>query len=179
MGLPRTIFTRRSPDDSNLEIMVNWHPGQINEMVSLADVGVGVSQVIPILTALIVAEPRQVVYIEQPEIHLHPKAHIGLVKAILEAANQGVKVIVETHSSTFLLALQTMIAERKAIDNSLNHDEIALYWFDREEDGAIKVVPGQLQENGTYGDWPVNFARVTMDLQMRFMKTFGSYGGEE
>jgi hypothetical protein len=145
--------------------------GVANDFVSIADVGFGVSQVLPIITALIVAEPNQIVYVEQPETHLHPRAHIGLVKTIMDAAHRGAKVIVETHSATFLLALQTMIAKG---DHSLSHDQIALYWFSQDENGATKVIPGHLDENGAYGEWPIDFGRITMELQSQFMLAFES-----
>lgn len=44
--------------------------------VGLNDVGVGISQVIPILTSLL--EPAVVRFIEQPELHLHPKMQLAL-----------------------------------------------------------------------------------------------------
>lgn len=147
-----------------------------DDVVNIADVGIGVSQALPIIASLIVAEKNQIVYIEQPGIHLHSRAHIGLARAILDAAYRGVKVVVETHSSTFLLALQAMIAERKKMDLSLAHDQIALYWFYQNELGETKMIPGTMRENGTYGDWPVDFSRVTMDLQLRFMKALDEHG---
>ena len=51
-------------------------------MVSIADVGFGVSQVLPVLVALIVAKPGQLVYLEQPELHLHPRAQVALAQEL-------------------------------------------------------------------------------------------------
>ena len=51
-------------------------------MVSIADVGFGVSQVLPVLVALIVAEPGRLVYLEQPELHLHPRAQVALAQVL-------------------------------------------------------------------------------------------------
>jgi len=140
-----------------------------DDLVSIADVGFGVSQVLPIITALIVAEKNQIVYVEQPETHLHPYVHIGLVKAIMDAAYRGVKVVVETHSATFLLVLQMMIAKG---DHALSHSQIALYWFHQDENGETQIDTGEIQANGTFGDWPVDFFNVTMDIQLEFMKAF-------
>jgi len=61
----------------------------------------------------VVAEPGQLVYIEQPEIHLHPKAQIVLAELLADAANRGVRVVAETHSALLLLAVQALVAEQK------------------------------------------------------------------
>ena len=135
--------------------------------VTIANVGVGVSQALPILVALIAAEPNQIVYIEQPGIHLHPNAHIGLVEAIMDAAHRGVRVVVETHSATFLLALQTMIAEqniKKYNKERLDLRDIVLYWFPHKDNGASYATNGRIEANGTFGDWPVDFSDITMGL---------------
>jgi predicted ATPase len=124
----------------------------------------------------IVAEKNQIVYVEQPETHLHPYANIGLVKAIMNAASRGVKVVVETHSATFLLALQTMIASGT---HPLPHDLITLYWFKQDENGETQVNTGEMQKNGTFGDWAVDFSDVTMKLQLDFMKAFEQHVNEE
>ena len=43
-------------------------------LISIADVGVGISQILPVLVALIAAEKGQAAYIEKPEMHLRPLA---------------------------------------------------------------------------------------------------------
>ena len=60
-------------------------------MVNITDVGFGVSQVLPVLVALIVdAKPgSQLVYLEQPELHLHPRAQVALAQVLADAAKRG------------------------------------------------------------------------------------------
>ena len=179
-----TTIKAESPDNNYIELKVSRLVPQRNsdcqtestdDLVSIADVGFGVSQALPIITALIVAEKNQIVYVEQPETHLHLYAQIGLVKAIMEAACRGVKVIVETHSSTFLLALQTMIARGEP---QLSHDQVALYWFHQNKEGETQVDPGEMQENGTFGNWQVDFSDITMELQLDFMRAFEKHEHE-
>ncbi|MCC3509417.1 MAG: ATP-binding protein [Microcoleus sp. PH2017_17_BER_D_A] len=66
----------RQINDVQIELLVGRlsRSGSAIDTVSIADVGFGVSQTLPILVALLVAEPGQLVYLEQPEIHLHPRA---------------------------------------------------------------------------------------------------------
>jgi predicted ATPase len=77
-----------------------------------------------VLVALITAEKDQFVYIEQPELHLHPKAQFKLADIIAKAAVRGVKVVIETHSSILLRGIQITIV-RKLI----SHELVSLNWF--------------------------------------------------
>ncbi|MCH8960196.1 MAG: AAA family ATPase, partial [Bacteroidetes bacterium] len=84
--------------------------GGARDLVNIADVGFGVSQVLPVLVALLAAETGQLVYIEQPELHLHPRAQTALAEILADAAKRGVRVVVETHSPLLLTAIQTLVA---------------------------------------------------------------------
>ena len=134
------------------------------DIVSIADVGVGVSQVVPVLVALIAAETGQLVYVEQPEIHLHPRAQTALAEIIAEAAKRGVIVVIETHSPLLILALQSLVAEGK-LDPKL----AKLHWFRRIRGGSTRVSSADLDDAGAFGDWPEDFADVTLDLQQRYI----------
>ena len=94
LGLTRRIGAK-AIDDTQVELLVGRLPtNSINsskDMVSIADVGFGTSQTLPVLVALLVAEPGQLVYIEQPEIHLHPKAQMAMAQILADAANRGVR----------------------------------------------------------------------------------------
>ena len=136
-----------------------------DDLVSIADVGFGVSQTLPVLVALIEARPGALVYIEQPELHLHPRAQRALAGLFADAARRGVRVIVETHSSLFLLGIQTLVAEG-TLDPSL----VALHWFSRDTKGFTKVTPATLDENGAFGpDWPEDFSDTELDAQSAFL----------
>ena len=133
-------------------------------MVSIADVGFGVSQVLPILVALIVAEPGQLVYLEQPEMHLHPRAQAALARVLADAAERGVHVVAETHSSLLLLAIQTFVAE-----GNLPRALVKLHWFTRDDNGATTITPAELDEAGAYGNWPEDFDDVDLEAQSRYL----------
>lgn len=132
---------------------------------NITDVGVGVSQTLPILVALIVAEKGQMVYIEQPEIHLHPKAQVALATVLVDAAECGVRVVLETHSALLLLAIQTLVAE-----GTCNPDLVKLHWFTLE-DGTTKVTSTQLDRSGAFTteDWPEDFGSIELDIQNRYL----------
>ncbi len=139
-------------------------PNRPEDRVNIADVGIGVSQTLPVLVALHAARPGQLVYIEQPETHLHPRAQFALARVLASAARRGVRVVVETHSSLLLLGVQTQVAEAQ-----LEPDKVKLHWFQREKDGRTTVRPGDLDEAGRFGDWPEDFDDVTLKAESRFL----------
>jgi predicted ATPase len=134
------------------------------DTVSIADVGFGVSQTLPILVALLVAEPGQLVYLEQPEIHLHPRAQAALAEILVDAANRGVRVVLETHSELLLLAVQSLVAEGKLLPNL-----VKLHWFKRRDDGVTEVSSADLDETGAFGDWPEDLGDVSLHLENRYL----------
>jgi hypothetical protein len=138
--------------------------GAAHDLVALPDVGFGVSQVLPVVVALVFAEAGQLVYLEQPELHLHPRAAEGLASAIVDAARRGVRLVVETHSETMLVSIQLAIAEGR-----LGADQAIFHWFRRDEEGASVVTSAEADELGRLGPWPADFGDSMLDLQGRFL----------
>lgn len=169
LGLTDTV-TAKVKNANEVELSVSRLPPGTKikprkaDMVNIADVGIGVSQVLPILVALIAAQEGQLVYVEQPELHLHPRAQVAMAELLAEAANRGVRVIVETHSSLLLLTVQTMVAEGR-----IKPADVGLHWFERDAKGATKVTLAEVDENGAYGDWPEDFGDVELAAQMAFL----------
>jgi predicted ATPase len=167
LGLSGSVTAQRV-NDTEVELQVgrlsNNGKNKAQDMVSIADVGFGVSQVLPVLVALLVAEPGQLVYLEQPEIHLHPRAQVALAQIIAEAANRGVRVVAETHSALLLLAVQTLVAESR-----ITPDKVKLHWFQRGDDGMTKVTSTALDASGAFGDWPEDFAEVALAAESRYL----------
>lgn len=92
--------------------------------VALTDIGFGVSQVLPVVTLCYYVPKGSILILEQPEIHLHPAAQMGLADTIIDAVKRReLQVILETHSEHFLLRLQRRIAEEQ-----LDPQEAKLYF---------------------------------------------------
>ena len=153
--------------DARIELQVGrlLHNGfDETDMVSIADVGLGVSQVLPVLVALTVARPGQLVCLEQPELHLHPRAQVALARVLAAAAKRGVRVVTETHSSLLLLGVQTLVAEGK-----LSPELVKLHWFTRREDGVTEVKSTDVDKVGAYGEWPEDFDDVDLKTQSGYL----------
>jgi predicted ATPase len=154
-------------NDTQVELQVARMPqgskSKTSDMVSIADVGFGVSQTLPVVVALREAKPGQLVYLEQPEIHLHPRAQTAMAKVLADAARRGVHVVAETHSALLILGVQTLVAEGK-----LAPELVKLHWFERRE-GMTKVRSADLDEAGSFGDWPEDFADIVLEAQGKYL----------
>jgi len=159
----------RPVDDTSLELRVGRTSrsarGGAQDLVSIADVGFGVSQVLPVIVALLSAGPGQMVYLEQPELHLHPKAQHKLAYLLAAAAKRGVVVVAETHSSILLRGIQTQVAA-----NQLDRSLIKLNWFERDsKTGQSVVSTADLDEDGAFGEWPADFDEVEMTAEAAYL----------
>ncbi len=177
LGLTSKVVSKKI-DDTKVELRVARLPaaarGGTRDTVSIADVGIGVSQTLPVLVALLIAEKNQLVMIEQPEIHLHPRAQIALAPLLLDAINRGARVVVETHSSLLLLALQTLVAKKK-----IHPNDLSLNWFTRSLKGQTLITRAAIGPDGSYGDWPVDFDDVDLASQDEYLSAVDASLGSD
>jgi hypothetical protein len=124
-----------------------------NVSVSALDVGFGISQVLPVLVQSILAK-RQLVLIEQPEIHLHPRLQAELGSFFAERIRDGEdnQFIIETHSEHLVLRLQRLVRE-----GQLSPDDVAIVSVSHDEGGAQARLM-RLDSDGDFIDaWPGGF----------------------
>jgi AAA domain, putative AbiEii toxin, Type IV TA system len=122
-------------------------------------------QTLPVVVALRAARPGQLFYIEQPEIHLHPRAQVAMARLLVNAATRGVHVVAETHSSLILLAVRTLVAE-----GVIAPDLVGLNWFARDRrTGTTRIKIAGLDEAGRFGDWPEDFDEVALKSESRYL----------
>lgn len=167
LGLTWKVSAKKI-EDTRVELRVGRMPqatrGGASDLVNIADVGLGVAQVLPILVAMLSASKNQIVYIEQPELHLHPKAQWKLAEIVRDAVNRGVKVVIETHSSVFLRGIQTEIAL-----SNLKASDVSFNWFTRNIDGNTVISACVPDEKGAFGNWPADFDDVTLQSEDRYL----------
>ena len=88
------------------------HVGGIRQ-ANIADVGYGISQILPVIVQGLLMRPGSLYMVQQPELHLHPDAQAGLADYFLYLASYGVRVMIETHSEYLLIRLRRRLAEGK------------------------------------------------------------------
>lgn len=138
------------------EVLIKTHANAPE--VKLTDVGFGISQVLPALVEAFYAPPNSMVWMEQPEIHLHPQVQAELADVFISAVQaredgkpRNVQLIVESHSEHFLTRLQRRVAE-----GVIGLADIAIYFCKRSETGA-ELEPLRLNLFGEIENWPENF----------------------
>lgn len=148
--------TEIAPDRSEYEVRVRAR--QRSAEVKLTDVGFGVSQVLPVVTQAFYAPPRSTVLMEQPEIHLHPRAQSELGDLLIEAvsaredgANRNIQLLVESHSEHLLRRIQRRVAEER-----IDPRQIALYFcYSGPSGSALERL--ELDSFGDILNWPPDF----------------------
>ncbi|WP_162272504.1 AAA family ATPase [Candidatus Thiodiazotropha endoloripes] len=148
MELADRVKVKRLGNSARHEIMLESD----GEHINLRDVGVGVSQVLPVITAAYVAQPGTIVIVEEPESHLHPLSQALLAELFVEASiERDIQFIVETHSEHLLRRLQTLVANQ-----DVDPSNVDMYFVEREGVNA-SLNDLELDEYGRIGRWPDKF----------------------
>lgn len=127
----------------------------IESELPLPSVGVGVSQLLPVLVLCLLAEPGSVVLLEQPELHLHPALQQKLADFFIAVARSGRQLIVETHSEYFVSRLRRRVVEDPD-DELLKLVKIVSAERDGES-GETRYRDLDLTPYGEIEDWPKGF----------------------
>lgn len=124
------------------------------ENENLADIGFGCSQILPILIAGFNLSDRGIFIVQQPEIHLHPKAQAELGSFFNGLAEKGVQSFIETHSEHLILRIQRHIA-----NGDLNSGDVRIYYvYPNKQTKNKDIVKIELDDNGRFrSEWPEGF----------------------
>ena len=122
----------------------------------IMNVGIGTSQVLPVLISVLLSEPGEILIFEQPELHLHPYSQSRLADMFVEFCKQGRRIIVETHSEYFLLRLRYHI-----VKNNYNNEKAAINFF--HNNGGTQVELVNISGFGNI-DYPKDFRDETQEL---------------
>lgn len=137
-------------------------------LVAPSDVGVGISQMIPVLVGAL-SDRIGLMAVEQPELHIHPAMQVSMGDLFIESASAennltaGAKAfLIETHSEHILLRLLRRI--RETTDNelppgapSMTPDGLAVIYV-QSEDNGVSFMELRVDSEGEFIDrWPRGF----------------------
>ncbi len=119
------------------------------------NVGFGLSYVLPVVTSILSAKDGDMLIIENPESHLHPAGQAVMGRLCALAANNGVQLIIESHSDHFLNGIRVAVK-----DDVISPENVALFFLQRSSDTnnhASDVIYPKIDSDGRIDQWPEGF----------------------
>jgi len=135
-------------------------------MVSIADCGTGISQILPILVLLAQAKEGKLgmnpfLIFENPDLHLQDVIHaeLGLIFSQISQCQYKPYIIIETHSENLLLSMQLAVAKEE-----LSNKDISIYWAKKIGDSNI-LDPITINENAVLSEnWSLDAFRTNVHI---------------
>jgi predicted ATPase len=116
------------------------------------NVGFGISYVLPIIINGLLAKENSMFIVENPEAHLHPLGQSQIGKFLALVANDGVNVIVETHSEHVINGIRIA-----SLNGEIAPNKIAINYFHKNESKQIEVKTIKINESGDLTSYPKGF----------------------
>jgi predicted ATPase len=135
--------------------------------VDLIDTGEGLSECLPVLTALAMVRRHaerggpSILAIEEPGSHLHPDLQRALAERICEVAKgTSPRIVLETHSEHVLRTVQLNV-----VQGALRPEDVIVYWVRQLEDGRSIADPVELDALARFrGNWPPDAFQEDIEL---------------
>ena len=122
----------------------NWrHP---------VNMGYGLTYAFPIIVAVLLAKKGQVLIIESPEGHLHPRAQSCMGQILARIAATGVQIFVESHSDHFLNGVRIAVKKK-----TIQHSDVEVHFFSGVGPDGHGVISPSIDTNGSLDTWPTGF----------------------
>lgn len=117
------------------------------------NVGFGLTYVLPVVTACLTARPGNLVLLENPEAHLHPRGQIAMTTLTCAAAAAGAQLIVETHSDHVLNGVRLAVKH-----GTISANDTILHFFRRDEGStSARIETLTVGPDGMISEWPEGF----------------------
>ena len=150
----------------NKQIILESSPDNDNIYFNIINEGFGLNQIIYLLTQLALTPNDSHLLIEEPEIHLHPKAQVKLLRVLIDEAKiKNIKLILTTHSEHLVYESLAMLNQ-----NILSTDDLSINAFIKGEKGFItkKLEP---DEHGLLNEPIPDFFDVDVDTYKKFLNS--------
>lgn len=153
-GAASGLFDRISTTSVKTEIKDKPFALQVEKSGSyfyVDELGYGVGQVLPIIADIAFTSGLHAFLIQQPELHLHPRAQAALGDVFLKSAEAGGAFVIETHSD--------FIIDRYRLKHkqSNKNPKSQIIYFEKTQDGTNRAHEIELNSDGTMGDIPASY----------------------
>ena len=135
--------------------------------VTIADVGFGISCILPIIVEGVASPEGSIICVEQPELHLHPKLQAHLADLMIETAlEDGKQWIVETHSELIQLRLCARVAQKE-----ISPEDVAIVFVEPTNNGSEIIDLGVNSGGELKRDWPPGFFDEETEEIMKILES--------
>lgn len=141
-------------DKDHIKMMYSITANDVPMEVSPFNMPFGNSSIFPIVVAIMTAPAGSLVVIENPEAHIHPKAQTKMGEFLAIAAENGIQVILETHSDHLLNGVRIAVKNGKLDENNV---EVHYVYADKKNPMIHRTRHMQIHEDGSMEDWPIGF----------------------
>lgn len=119
------------------------------------NIGFGVTYVLPIIVNCLICEPEDIIVIENPEAHLHPRAQTNLGIFLAQIASAGVQVVIETHSDHLIDGVR-----RSVVDEVIDTEHVIINFnsvVTKKYENNVIVEQLRIDNKGEIDHWPNGF----------------------
>lgn len=126
------------------------------ESTNAVNMGFGVSYVLPVIIALLKARKGDLLILENPEAHIHPKGQRQIGELVARAAANGVQIIMETHSDHILNGIRISVKNGQIQPGQVKLNYFYVY---KDHSGMIKhdMTSPEILSDGSLSNWPEGF----------------------
>lgn len=128
--------------------------------------GTGVSQLLPAIALILMADEDEISLIEQPELHLHPQAQIKLADFLMRYSPIR-NILVETHSEYLVTRLRRNVA-LGVVQNGIPRPSL---YFVEPRDGYSEVIEAEIPDSGGDDSWPDRFSGFTESDELDILES--------
>ncbi|KJO58088.1 hypothetical protein SR89_13285 [Klebsiella aerogenes] len=150
------------------QVKVAFTLKELEGSVSPLNLGAGMSYIAKVLIICLMAKKGDLIFLENPEIQLHPKAQAHLAIFLTFIASKGIQIIVETHCEHLINKLAYLVYE-----DDISPEKVILHYKPEVDENFVSI---KINENGKFTDlngdvtgFPLGFFDATLDdlMQMR------------
>jgi len=140
-----------------LKYQFNTHEGRSDKLNAI-NVGFGLTYVLPVIVAILSAQKDTILFIENPEAHLHPNGQAQLAELIALAAQAGIQIVIETHSDHIINGILVQCKKFESGKKGIDRNNVRIYSFNIPE-GHINTFVEEIKilEGGKIDKQPDGF----------------------
>ena len=164
-GLYNSLSIRRPGRKRSDPFQIQVKHPQGGPFRNLVDVGYGVSQVIPIIADSVLTNSGSTLLIQQPEVHLHPRAQAELGSFFANlVAQRNRSIIVETHSDHLIDRVRMDVRDKK-----IKSDDVIILYFEQDKPG-VNIHPIWIDGRGNIQGQPSEYRRFFLEEERRYFE---------